>query len=123
MSNVIKRYLDADITSGPLLASLLRQRNFDVVSAVEVGHDALLDQDQLACAVEQQRTLLTFNTADFVLLARDYYTDGLSHYGIVVSPQLKKDRFSLLLRLILNMLNRVDADSMRNSVRFLQEFK
>jgi hypothetical protein len=93
---------------------MLRQRKFDVVSAIEVGHHALLDRDQLAYAVEQQRTLLTFN---------EYYADGLSHYGIVVSPQLKKDRFSLLLRLILNMLNRVDADSMRNSVRFLQEFK
>ena len=123
MSTSIKLYLDADITSGPLLATILRQRQYDVVSAVEVGNDALPDRDQLAFAVEQERTLLTFNTVDFVSIAREYYNQAIPHYGIVVSPQLKKDKFGLLLRLILNMLNRVDVDDIQNSVRFLQEFK
>lgn len=123
MSQPIKLYLDADITSGPLLASILRQRHFDVVSAVEVGNSALLDYDQLAYAVQHQRTLLTFNTADFVTLGREYYAQGQLHYGIIVSPQLKKDQFGLLLQLVLNLLNGVDAPHVQNTIRFLQEFK
>ena len=123
MSKAIRLYLDADITHGPLLASILRQRQFDAVSAVEVGNDALSDLDQLAYAVEQRRTLLTFNIADFIRLAREYQVKGKSHYGIIVSPQIKGDQFKLLLRLVLNLLHRVDIDSLKDSVRFLQEFK
>lgn len=123
INHPVKLYLDADITSGPLLASILRQRSFDVISAIEVGNSALLDSDQLAYAVEQQRTLLTFNTADFVTLGQEYYTHNRPHYGIIVSPQLKKDQFGLLLQLILSLLNHIDANSLKNTIRFLQEFR
>lgn len=123
INHPVKLYLDADITSGPLLASILRQRRFDVISAIEVGNGALLDPDQLAYAVEQQRALVTFNTADFVTLGQEYYTHNRSHYGIIVSPQLKKDQFGLLLQLILNLLNHIDADNLKNTIRYLQEFK
>jgi len=42
---------------------------------------------------------------------------------IVVSPHLQGHRFDYLLRLVLNLLNQVDEASMRNTIRFLQEFQ
>lgn len=119
----IKLYLDADITAAPLLAKTLRQRGFDVVSAVELGNDAWSDREQFAFAVAQKRVLVTFNIKDFVPLAREEYAAGRTFPGLIVSPQIKGDRFSLLLQLILHLLQRMDADAMRDSIRFLQEYR
>ncbi len=118
-----KLYLDADITAAPLLAKTLRQRGFDVVSAVEAGNDELSDQGQFAYANAENRVLLTFNIKDFVPLARAEYAAGRSFPGLIVSPQIKGDQFSLLLRLVLQLLHRTEDDAMRNSIRFLQEYR
>ncbi len=101
----IRLYLDADITAGPLLAAILRQRGFDVISAVDVGNDALSDAGQFDYAVEHQRVLLTFNIKDFIPLAETFYAEGREFPGLVVSPQIKGMQFSHLLRLVLNLLN------------------
>jgi predicted nuclease of predicted toxin-antitoxin system len=119
----IKLYLDADITAAPLLASTLRQRGFDVVSAVEAGNAALSDRQQFEYAIRHQRVLLTFNIKDFVPLAETFYVEHREFPGLIVSPQIKGTQFSLLLRLILNLLHRVDAETMHNTVRFLQAFQ
>jgi hypothetical protein len=116
-------YLDADITAGPFLAAILLQRGFDVVSAVESGNDDLGDQAQFNYAIAQQRVLLTFNIKDFVPLARALYEKGQEFPGLVVSPQIQGEQFHLLLRLVLNLLNHVDETAMRNTIRFLQEFR
>ncbi len=119
----VKLYLDADVTAALSLATMLRQRGFDVVSAVEVGSDDWGDAEQLAYAIEQGRALLTFNVKDFVPLVDLLYKRGQDFPGLIVSPQIKGAQFSLLLRLILNLLNRADDASMRNTIRFLQEFR
>ena len=119
----IKLYLDADITAAPLLASSLRERGFDVISAVEVGNDALSDVAQFEYAISQQRVLVTFNIKDFVPLAEQFYVEGRQFSGLIVSPQIKGAQFSLLLRLILNLLHRVDDVSMQNAIHFLQSFQ
>ena len=118
----VKLYLDADVTSAPSLATMLRQRGFDVVSAVEVGNGDWGDAKQLAYAIEQGRALLTFNIKDFVPLVDLLYKRGQDFPGLILSPQIKSAQFSLLLRLVLNLLNRADDASMRNTIRFLQEF-
>ncbi|RIK35594.1 MAG: hypothetical protein DCC55_29880 [Chloroflexi bacterium] len=59
---------------------------------------------------------------DFVPLADAFYEEGREFPGLIVSPQLQGDQFHLLLRLVLNLLNRVDETAMRNTIRFLQEF-
>jgi len=120
---IIKLYLDADITAGPFLASTLSERGFDVVSAVSVGNDGLDDRAQLDYALAQNRVLLTFNIKDFIPLAQELYAQEKEFPGLVVSPQIKGDKFSYLLRLVLNLLNKVDESSMHNTVRYLQEFE
>lgn len=119
----MRLYLDADITASPFLAATLRQRGFDVVSAVEAGNSDLGDVEQFHYAIAQQRVLLTFNIKDFVPLARALYAEGQPFPGLVVSPQIQGEQFHLLLRLVLNLLNRVDETAMRNTIRFLQEFR
>ncbi len=119
----IKLYLDADITAAPLLASTLRQRGFEVVSAVEVGNDTLGDAEQLDYAIRHQRALLTFNIKDFISLSERCYAEGREFPGLIVSPQIKGAQFSLLLRLVLNLLHQVDESSMHNTIRFLQAYK
>jgi hypothetical protein len=41
--------------------------------------------EQLAYAVSQQRTLVTHNRADFERLALEYFSSGITHYGIIVA--------------------------------------
>lgn len=119
----IRLYLDADITAAPLLAKTLRQRGFDVVSAVEAGNDSLDDAAQFQHAIEKERVILTFNIKDFIPLAEEFYTQRRVFPGLIVSRQIKGDRFSYLLRLVLNLLNRADASQMHNTIRFLQEYE
>jgi hypothetical protein len=119
----IKLYLDEDITAGPHLAATLRRRGFDVVNTIDVGNRKLDDQAQFAYAIAQQRVLLTFNIHDYIPLAQEFYAAGQEFPGLIVSPQLQGHRFETLLKLILNLLNQVDVASMRNTIRFLQEFQ
>lgn len=119
----IKLYLDEDITAASHLAATLRQRGFDVVSTIEVGNRSADDRSQFAYAIAQQRVLLTFNIRDFVPLAQAFYADGQEFPGLVVSPHLQGHRFESLLKLVLNLLDQADAASMRNTIRFLQEFQ
>ena len=79
----VKLYLDADITSAPLVATTLRQRGYDVVSAVAVGNNALSDEAQFTYAIEQGRVLLTFNIKDFIPLAEKLYAEGIEFPGLI----------------------------------------
>lgn len=53
-------YLDADVSKK--LASALRKNRFDVVSAQEVGKAELDDRAQSEYAINEQRTILTYNS-------------------------------------------------------------
>ena len=119
----IKLYLDEDITAASHLATTLRQRGFDVVSTIEVGNRSADDRAQFAYAIAHKRVLLTFNIWDFVPLAQAFYAHGQEFPGLVVSPHLQGHRFESLLKLVLNLLNQTDEASMRNTIRFLQEFQ
>lgn len=111
-------YTDADVT--PRLAKLLRERDFDAVSAHEVGNAELEDSEHLAYAASQGRTILTYNSKDYAPLFDQYWWSGREHHGIVVSEQL---RIGELLRRVLRLLNTVTADEIRNNYKNLGEFR
>ena len=113
----LKLYLDEDVT--PLLARALRQRGFDVTSAVELGHVGWSDEEQLEYAVSEGRAILTHNIRDFVRLHREWLSKGKEHFGIVVAPQFPLREFGAFLRRTLRFLNRWTSCSMRNNVIFL----
>ena len=77
----IRLYLDEDVHRR--VASALRLRHFDVVSAHEVRRWGLSDEEQLSYAAEEGRALFTYNAADYLQLpwigcAVDSNTRGLS---------------------------------------------
>ena len=80
----MKFYLDEDLA--PAIASTLRQRGVDAVSAHDVGNLELGDQEQLAFATRQGRCLVTGNARDFRLLGQDAVAHQRAHAGIVLCP-------------------------------------
>ena len=115
---LIRLYLDEDVHKR--VASALRLRSFDVVSAHEVGSWGLTDEEQLTYAAAEGRALFTFNTPDYVQLHLDWLQRGKEHYGIIVSDQLPIGETA---RRLLDLLNKVNADEMRNQIRWLHAFK
>ncbi|MBC8448472.1 MAG: DUF5615 family PIN-like protein [Chloroflexi bacterium] len=110
-------YTDADVT--PKLARLLRERDFDAVSAQETGHTGLEDSEHLAYAASEGRVILTYNSKDYAPLFDQYWWAGREHHGIIVSVQLP---IGELLHRVLRFLNTVTADEMRNNYKNLGEF-
>lgn len=113
----VRLYVDADIT--PKLARILRTRGYDVVSAHEVGKAEVSDEEHMAFAAAQGRTLLTCNVQDFTPMFEDYWFAGRNHCGVVVSEQLELGE---MLRRVLAFLDAVTADEMRNNWKNLAEF-
>ena len=114
----IKLYLDEDVHPG--LAPVLRERGYDVVSAREVERLRFSDAQQLAFAIHQQRTILTYNTQDYVPLHVEYIMASRKHYGIVVSPQLS---FSNTLHRVIRLLSNLTAEDMVNQLEYLSNWR
>jgi uncharacterized protein with PIN domain len=114
----VRLYLDENIT--PILASVLRARGYDVVSAHEVGMRGKSDEDQLEYATSQGRVLLTFNAKHFAPLAEEYFKKGQEHYGIVVTKTLD---LPSLIRLTINLLQRAQAKELRNNFIWLESYR
>lgn len=114
----VKLYTDAHIWAG--LAPKLRELGYDALSTEEAGNKHLSDDAQLAFATSQERAILTFNIKDFVPLAEEWFYAGRSHWGIIVAQETPKGE---LLRRTLGMLHSLTAQDLRDTVRFLEEFK
>lgn len=114
----IALYTDEDIDGE--LAAQIRARGYDAISTPEVDNMTLSDEMQVDFATSQERAILTHNAKDFEPLFRDFLQRGKDHYGIVISDQIE---IGELLRRVLNMLDRVDAEQMRNAFHHLGEFK
>lgn len=114
----IRLLLDEHIWEG--LAAALQTHGFDVV---HVNHVALRNTDDdiiMAYAAAEGRTILTYNHRDFVPLVALWFEQQQDHSGIILSVQLPRGE---LLRQTLNLLNSLNWESCRNTVRWLQAYK
>ena len=102
------------------LATLLREQGFDVIHVSEDDLEGKPDNEILRVASESHRAVVTFNIKDFIPLAIQYFDDGKEHYGIVVSDQISQGE---LQRRVTNLLKNITADELKNTVRFLQDYK
>ena len=82
---MLKLYLDEDVHKK--VATALRLKGYDVVSAHEAQTQSLSDERQLEYAVAQQRAIFTFNAGDFDYLHKEYLKGGRGHFGIILSKQ------------------------------------
>ncbi len=113
----IKLYLDEDIH--PDLADAVRGKGFDCQSVLEAGRLGKTDEEQLEYAATEERCILSFNIADFAVLARDWAKAGRPHAGILVTSQVGRKALGELLTRIVALLNETTADEMCNVFRYL----
>lgn len=113
----VSLYLDEMIPA--VLAVILRQYGYDVLTAKEADMLAKSDEEQLIFAASNRKAIITFNIKDFVLLHQSWFSEGKKHFGIIVSPEI---RISKLIHLCLRLLGRTESKDLINQLRFLQEF-
>ncbi|MFZ6007069.1 MAG: DUF5615 family PIN-like protein [Nitrospirota bacterium] len=113
----IKLYLDEMIPID--LALILKQYNYDVLSAKDAGMLGKNDLEQFAFTASQGRAILTFNIGDFTKLHRTWLEEGKYHKGIIISPEIK---IAELIRLTLKLLAVTKDGEIDSQLRFLQEF-
>jgi len=99
-----------------LVADLLRARGFVATTTQEARNLGCSDREQLEYAITQRQALLTHNRADFELLARQYFSSGRSHHGIIVAVRRPATE---IVRRLLVILNSVTRDEIENQLRYI----
>jgi predicted nuclease of predicted toxin-antitoxin system len=110
----IRVYLDEDVR--PLLAQVLRERGYDVISCIELKLVGLSDENQLTMAIQMERAILTHNIKDFVQLHKKHYKN---HCGIILSDHVE---FKVLLKRMLRFLSQSTPDSIRGQLVWLSSY-
>ena len=113
-------YLDEMIS--PSVAADLRQSDHDVIAAVERGALGASDPYQLALAIRERRTLVTYNVRDFAVLARATAATGRDHWGIVLVSSLRippSDTGGLVRTLDPLLNDNPGAEALKNRTLFL----
>lgn len=118
MDQPVKLLLDEHIWEG--LTELLLQQGCDVVHIAQSKYRSIDDEPLLALAASERRAVLTFNVRDFVPLVRRWYEAEREHAGVILSVQLPPGE---LLKQMQNLLATLSADELKNTARWLQEFK
>jgi predicted nuclease of predicted toxin-antitoxin system len=115
-------YLDEDVVHE--LARMLRSQGYDAISAHEIGALQIEDPEQLERASRAGRTLLTYNYHDFLRISGEWFRDGRSHAGIVISyRQYSRDELGALFRTVVALLVWLSAEALQDSVAVLDQFR
>lgn len=101
------------------LASALKAKGVDAVSAQESGRKGLPDEEQLNFATNNGRVLFTYNVGDFIKLHSNFIKQGRDHQGIIVSKQVT---ISQALNGLLSLVNTLPAAEMVNRLEFLSNW-
>jgi predicted nuclease of predicted toxin-antitoxin system len=117
----VRLYLDRHIMAR--LAVDLRARGFDVLTTEEAGKDTAPDEEQLAFAAGEGRSIFTYNIRDFAPLHAQWQAAGQQHAGIIVSQQLGSRQYGLLLQRMLRLLDHFTAEDMGGNFVPLEQFK
>lgn len=99
-----------------LIADLIRSQGFTATTTTEAGRKGKSDPEQLEYAVSQQFAILTHNRLDFEELAQEYFDNGLTHYGIIISGQRQPQEIA---NRMLENLNNYTADEMINQILYI----
>ncbi|MDO8094980.1 MAG: DUF5615 family PIN-like protein [Candidatus Brocadiales bacterium] len=83
---MIKLYLDEDVHKK--IATALRLKGYDVISAHEAQKHSLSDYQQLEYAIAEGRAIFTFNVGDFNRLHKEHIKSCKNHFGILLSKQI-----------------------------------
>jgi len=90
------------------------RRGFSVLTTRDARRLHATDEEQLAFAATEHRTLLTHNRADFGALHLTYLSTGKTHAGVIIARRHPAQEVAQRLLVILNA---VTADEMQNQLR------
>lgn len=108
--------------SGPVVVGGLTERGHDVL-AVDQSPELreLEDPDLLRLAWEEDRILVTANVGDFMEEVAAWAHAGESHAGLIlVTYQVSRDRFGLLIRSTEALLEGTTQAQWRDRIRWLR---
>jgi hypothetical protein len=96
----VRLFLDAHI-SARRIAIPLRDQGHDVrVAAEERELDGLADEQLLALAADDTRTMITFDVKDFAVIARRWAEAGRGHAGIGIVVGIEHGDFGAVLEVL-----------------------
>lgn len=107
-------YLDEDVSV--LVATLLRARGFDVVTARDEGMLGQDDPAQLAHAISLGRCIVTHNRVHFERLHTEYVTASRMHFGIIIASRRNPHQ---LARRVAILLNTLAADEIEDQLLYI----
>jgi hypothetical protein len=113
----LRLFTDEDVYGA--IAPALRRAGIDAVSAPESGRLRESDESHLLWALNEGRTMATFNVAHFAKLHFAWLRGGRHHAGIVVSSQRP---IGDVLRRLLHLANAREADELRDRLEFLSDW-
>ncbi len=114
----IKAYVDEDIPVS--FAQALLNRGVDVVTTGGTGNKGFSDAEQLAFAAGSNRSIVTHNKKDFILLHNEYLRSDKIHAGIIVTDQLP---VGVMLRRFMKPWFSLAAEHMSGRLEFLSNWK
>jgi len=110
----MRLYLDEHVP--PVLGTLLGEHGIDCLSTQAAGNLGLSDDEQLAFASREQRTILTFDRKDFLQLAALWQETSRTHAGILLSREVPLPE---LLRRLRRFIRRHRKTDFTNQVLWL----
>ena len=90
---------------------MVRARGFAVTTTQDAKQIGQSDAAQLAYAVNHERTMLTNNRADFESLAKEFFSSGKKHFGVIIAVRRSAPEIAKRLFVV---LNKVTADEIEN---------
>ena len=114
----IRVYLDENVDIN--LAVRLIRHGYNAVTALDVGNLGNSDEEQLEYAANNGRAILTHNRKHFRRLHRGWTRRAQHHCGVIVAVRLNLNE---LERRMLNLLRRVSADTARDNLLSLSDFR
>ena len=114
----IKLYLNENLSTQ--IALRLRDDGYDVVSSHETGMNAKDDYEQMKYAISQERAIVSINHKDFITIYSEYNENNKEHFGIILSTD---ENHWLIYKRLLNLLTTLETDTLKNNLRWLNDFK
>jgi predicted nuclease of predicted toxin-antitoxin system len=114
----IALYLDENVPMSA--ATNLRSRGHDATTAQEAGLKGASDDQQMAFAIQSNRTLVTSNVRHFLAIFRSLHSEHRSHPGLILVTRPMS--VGELVQALLRLLDQVTADEMRDQVAFLSDY-
>lgn len=113
----VRLFIDEDAGENAVVQGL-RARGFDVLTTIEARQCGATDRGQLAFAVQQGRTIYSFNVGDLARLHGEYRSQRIDHAGIIVLPD---QRLSIgeKIRRLAHFISSVTAEEMANRMEYL----